>query len=177
MDKIRVIVGSTLIIASVLAYSVGVYDKPIGIPTTILGMAILLGVFTGSFIVSIGLLVKTNPAPKPLEQCKCGKPGVHGFLKGNGKTRESYAECEKCFTKNVKKMTIKYMKEAISKRKLDICPLCGLKGKRPSSKVKHYLRFYKCPNGHNWEISHSDKNAKCSTSEDVQLKPNIKNET
>lgn len=99
-----------------------------------------------------------NKPPKKLEDCKCGKPGVHGFLKGNGKTGESYAECEECFTKNIRKMTLKYMKEAINKQKLDICPVCGLKGKRPSSKIKQYLRFYKCPNEHEWEIKPNKKN-------------------
>jgi len=152
MNKTRVIVGLIMIAISILSYIVGVSTKPVSIPTTILYMACLFGGFVGSFIMFVGVYMKTNPAPKPLEACKCGKPGKHGFLKGDGKTRESYAECEECFTKNVRKMTLKCMKEAISRRKLDICPLCGLKGKRPSSKVKHYLRFYKCPNGHKWEL-------------------------
>ena len=89
---------------------------------------------------------------KELEVCKCGKPGVHGFLKGNGKSGESYAECEECFVKNIRKMTLKCLKQSISKEGFDICPACGLKGKHAPLNVKQCLRFYTCKNGHSWEI-------------------------
>ena len=96
--------------------------------------------------------------PKQLETCKCGKPGVHGFLKGDGKTGESYAECEDCFKRNIRKLTLKCMKEAIHANGLDICPECNLVGKHAPLNVKQCLRFYKCPNNHTWRIIDQHEN-------------------
>jgi hypothetical protein len=95
--------------------------------------------------------------PKKLENCKCGKPGVHGFLKGDGKTKESYAECEECFKKNIRKLTIKALKQTIHEKGLDMCPECGLRGKHAPSTVKYCLKFYMCPNGHAWTLTNQNE--------------------
>lgn len=98
------------------------------------------------------ILHLTSSKPQELEVCKCGKPGKHGFLKGDGKTRESYAECDDCFEKNIRKMTLKCIKESIHAKGLDMCPECGLRGKHAPTSVKQCLRFYKCKNGHEWKL-------------------------
>jgi len=113
-------------------------------------MTILESIF--GIVYQLKNLLHRKGSEKQLEVCKCGKPGVHGFLKGDGKTGESYAECEECFKKNIRKMTLKCMKEAIHARGLDICPECGLRGKHAPLNVKYCLKQYKCANGHEWKL-------------------------
>jgi hypothetical protein len=87
--------------------------------------------------------------PKPIEYCKCGAVGTHRMW--NDK-KELWSECDDCFKKRIRKTTLKCLCQTIHDRGWDMCPQCGARGKHGPAKMKHRLRFYKCPNGHEWKL-------------------------
>ena len=97
-----------------------------------------------------GLFIRDLPKPKV---CKCGKPGTKGYLTKDkeGKVLE-VDECEDCFKKRIKKLTIQALKGAIHARGWDVCPICGLRGKHAPLNVKHAFKQYRCANGHEWKL-------------------------
>jgi hypothetical protein len=92
------------------------------------------------------LISKPDP---PIEYCKCGVVGTHGFI---GKDKSLFSECDVCFQKRIRKTALKCIRQAIHARGWDICPECRQRGKPGPAKMKQRFRFYKCPNGHEWEL-------------------------